>query len=114
MATYISDIERRLALVELLTHEDPVDRLRRHRIVLEGHPDRYKQVQHLASAYVQMKLHELRERESFRQPTNDAGVRHDGPTVAVGCHVIDDGHSDLDRNAAAPIMRIPLFDRSTS
>lgn len=70
MATYISDIERRLALVELLTHADPVDQLRRHRVVLEGHPERFKQLPQLAAVYVQMKLHELRERESCRQPTN--------------------------------------------
>ena len=85
MATYISDIERRLALVELLAHADPVDNLRRHRLVFEGHPDRYKQVPQLASVYVQMKLNELRERESLRQPTNVVQESATSPVDVMAC-----------------------------
>ena len=57
MAAYdISDIERRAALTELILKVDPLDAVRRHRVVFTGSPDRHTQLPRLAAAYVQAKL----------------------------------------------------------
>jgi len=57
MAAYdISDIERRAALTELILKADPLDAVRRHRVVFTGSPDRHTQLPRLAAAYVQAKL----------------------------------------------------------
>lgn len=66
MSTH-ADLERRLAMIELLSRPDPFDALRIHRRVLEGRADRHTQLPRLASAYVQGRLLEMRERESGRE-----------------------------------------------
>jgi len=58
-----SDLARRQALIELLAKSDPFDAQRRHRLVLEGRPDRHSEVLRLASIYIQTKLLEMRGRE---------------------------------------------------
>ena len=63
MAEYsVGDRERRLALTELVLKADPLDKIRRHRIVCAGSPDRHAQLPRLAAAYVQAKLLELHDR----------------------------------------------------
>ena len=64
---FISDIERRQALVELLAKSDPIDAHRRHRRVFEGREDRYRLLPYLAGAYVQTRLVEWRERAMLRE-----------------------------------------------
>jgi hypothetical protein len=61
-----ADIERRMAIVELLSIPDPAPLRRGHRLVLPGKPDRHRQLPWLAAAFVQQKLLELREREAVR------------------------------------------------
>ena len=57
------DIERRLAIADLLARPDPPDLARRtHRLRLEGKPDRFEMVPRLAAAFVQRKLLFLHER----------------------------------------------------
>ena len=56
------DMERRLAIAELLARPDPPDMRRGHRLRLAGKPDRYKQVALLSAAFVQSKLLALHER----------------------------------------------------
>jgi hypothetical protein len=63
------DMERRRALVELLARPEALDQRRRHRLILEGRPDRHQQLPRLASAYVQAKLLELRDRQALREVT---------------------------------------------
>jgi hypothetical protein len=63
-AYYGSDIERRAALTESMLRADPLDAVRRHRIVCDGSPDRHMQLPRLAAAYVQAKLVERLERRS--------------------------------------------------
>ena len=81
-----TDVERRMALVELLSRADPPDIRRGHRRVLEGHPERHKQIAQIVSAYVQRHLLEIREREALRnrQPemASGTGVQAEGWTVA--------------------------------
>ena len=62
----ISDIQRREAVCELLSMPDPFDALRRHRLVLEGRPDRYDQIPQITAVYVQTKLSGLRDRAALR------------------------------------------------
>jgi hypothetical protein len=57
------DIERRLAISELLAQPDPPEMCRRaHRRTLAGKPDRYDLVPLLSAAFVQAKLLALHER----------------------------------------------------
>ena len=59
------DIERRLAIAELLTQPDPPELHHRgHRVRLEGKPERFDLVPRLASAFVQAKLLALHERRA--------------------------------------------------
>jgi hypothetical protein len=57
-----AEIERRQALIELMTQPDEPPLHRGHRLVLEGCPERHQQCAALAAAYVQAAL--LRWRES--------------------------------------------------
>jgi hypothetical protein len=61
-----ADIERRQAIVDLLSIPDPAPLRRGHRFVLPGKPDRHQQLPLLAAAFVQQKLLELREREDLQ------------------------------------------------
>lgn len=59
------DIERRLAIADLLARPDPPDLARRtHRLRFEGKPDRFEMVPRLAAAFVQQKLLFLHERRA--------------------------------------------------
>jgi hypothetical protein len=59
------DVERRLAIADLLAQPDPPDLGRRgHRVRVEGKPDRFNLVPMLAAAFVQQKLLTLHERRS--------------------------------------------------
>jgi hypothetical protein len=61
------DIERRQAIVELLSMPDSPDLHRSHRLTVEGRPDRHQLVPQLAAAFVQARLLDLREREALRE-----------------------------------------------
>jgi hypothetical protein len=61
-----ADIERRQAIVDLLSIPDSAHLRRGHRLVLPGKPDRHQQLPLLAAAFVQQKLLELGEREAYR------------------------------------------------
>ena len=59
------DVERRLAIADLLAQPDPPDLGRRaHRVRVEGKPERFNLVPVLAAAFVQQKLLTLHERRS--------------------------------------------------
>jgi hypothetical protein len=58
------DIQRRLAIAELLAQPDPPELRRGHRLRLDGKPERYDQVPRLSAAFVQAKLLALHERRS--------------------------------------------------
>ena len=58
------DMERRLAIAELLARPDPPELRRGHRQRLAGKPDRYSQVPLLSAAFVQSKLLALHERRA--------------------------------------------------
>ena len=58
------DVERRVAIAELLTQPDPPELRRGHRLRLEGKPDRFDLVPLLAAAFVQAKLLALHERRA--------------------------------------------------
>jgi hypothetical protein len=60
-----SNIERRLAIVDLLSRPDSPDLHRGHRLILEGKADRYRIVPQLASVFIQAKLLELCERRAL-------------------------------------------------
>jgi hypothetical protein len=63
------DIERRLAIAELLAQPDPTDLgPRRTRLCLEGKPDRFDLVPLLAAAFVQQCMLELHERRAEAHP----------------------------------------------
>lgn len=57
-----ADLARRYALYELLTMPDPPDIRRGHILRFEGKPERHRLLPYLASAFVQAKLLEIRER----------------------------------------------------
>jgi len=57
-----TDLERRIALAELLAAPDPPELKRGFSLRLEGKPDRYRLLPVLAATFVQTKLLELRER----------------------------------------------------
>jgi hypothetical protein len=58
----LAEIERRQALIELMTLPDEASLRRGHRLVFEGRPDRYRLCPMLAAAYAQTTLLRLRER----------------------------------------------------
>ena len=59
------DIERRLAITDLLAQPDPPDLVRRgNRLSVEGKPDRFDLVPQLAAVFVQRKLLSLHERRA--------------------------------------------------
>jgi hypothetical protein len=58
-----SDIERQLALMELLSRPDSPDLRRGARRTLAGCPERYALVPQLTAAFVQAKLLDLSERD---------------------------------------------------
>jgi hypothetical protein len=59
------DVERRLAIADLLAQPDPPELGRRgHRMRVEGKPERFDLVPVLAAAFVQQKLLSLHERRS--------------------------------------------------
>jgi hypothetical protein len=60
-----SDIERRLAIVDLMSRPDGPELHRGHRLILEGKADRYRLVPRLASVFIQAKLLELSERRAL-------------------------------------------------
>ena len=64
VAVLDADIERRQAIVELLSIPDAPSLRRGHRLILPGKPDRHQLVPSLAAAFVQQKLLELHEREA--------------------------------------------------
>jgi hypothetical protein len=56
------DVQRRLAIAELLAQPDPPELRRGHRLRLEGKPDRYALLPLLAAVFVQDKLLALSDR----------------------------------------------------
>ena len=59
------DVERRLAIADLLAQPDPPDLGRRaYRVLIEGRPDRFDLVPQLAAVFVQRKLLSLHERRA--------------------------------------------------
>jgi hypothetical protein len=68
----VVDLERRQAIVDLLSRPDATDRQRRFRQTLAGSPQRYQWVPYLASVFIQSKLLELRERDASRQHQDEA------------------------------------------
>jgi hypothetical protein len=66
------DIERRLAIAELLAQPDPPDIRRGHRQRFEGKPERYDLVPQLSAVFVQAKLLALQERRSEVSPAGPA------------------------------------------
>ena len=60
------NLERRQAIIDLLSMPDSPDLHRGHRLTLEGRADRYHLVPYLVSAFVQARLLELRERDLVR------------------------------------------------
>ncbi len=59
------DIERRIALTELMAVPDPPELKRGHRRRFEGRPDRYKLLPTLAMLFAQTRLIEFHERASY-------------------------------------------------
>ena len=63
-----SDMDRRQALVDLLSRPDSPDLHHRgNRITVEGRSDRYLMLPYLAATFVQAKLTEFGEREQWRE-----------------------------------------------
>jgi hypothetical protein len=58
------DIERRLAIAELLAQPDPPELQRGHRLRFDGKPDRHEWVPVLSAVFVQNKLLALQERRA--------------------------------------------------
>jgi hypothetical protein len=81
------DIERRLAIAELLAQPDPPELHRRgHRVRLEGKPERFDLVPRLASAFVQAKLlalHERRAEAVMMMPQGQLTARQRAPEQAL-------------------------------
>jgi hypothetical protein len=61
-----ADIERRQAIVDLLSIPDGPYLRRSHRLTLAGKPERFELVPRLAAIFVQQKLLDLRERDAAR------------------------------------------------
>jgi hypothetical protein len=53
-----------------LSLPDTPDLHRSHRLTVEGRPDRYQLLPHLAAVFVQARLLDLQEREGLRQSTS--------------------------------------------
>ena len=66
------DLERRLAIAELLAQPDPPELRRAHRLSLAGKPERFELVPQLSAVFVQAKLLALHER---RAEINEAHTR---------------------------------------
>jgi hypothetical protein len=60
------DLERRVALTELMATPDPPELKRGHRQRFEGRPDRYEMVPMLAMLFAQTRLIEFQERAGYR------------------------------------------------
>lgn len=71
-----SDMIRRQAIADLLAIPDAPDLRRGHRITVEGSPDRYRQIQYLASVFIQTKLVALQERETAAARAGLGETRH--------------------------------------
>jgi hypothetical protein len=57
------ELERRQALMELMETTDEFDKLRRHRVIFPGDPDRFTTlIPHVMSAFVQGRLLEIEHR----------------------------------------------------
>jgi hypothetical protein len=73
------DIERRLAIAELLAQPDPPELRRGHRLQLPGKPERFELVPVLSASFVQAKLLALHERrsehEAFHTATQPVAAR---------------------------------------
>jgi hypothetical protein len=61
------DIQRRLAIAELLTQPDPPEMRRGNRICLPGKPERFDLVPRLSAVFVQAKLLALHERRDTQR-----------------------------------------------
>lgn len=73
------DIERRLAIADLLAQPDPTDLgPRRTRLCLEGKPDRFDLLPLLAAAFVQQRMLELHERRAEAHTTDSGAPPADG------------------------------------
>ena len=78
-----SELERRQAIIDLLSIPDSPDLHRGHRLTLEGRKDRYHLVPNLAAAFVQSKLLEMRV-ESLNEYAIDSWVvSHDSSNAAA-------------------------------
>jgi len=60
------DLERRIALTELMAAPDPPELRRGNRQRFEGRPDRYEMLPVLAMLFAQTRLIEFQERASYR------------------------------------------------
>ena len=60
------DLERRIALTELMDTPDPPDIKRGHRQKFEGRPDRFEMLPTLAMLFAQTRLIEFQERADYR------------------------------------------------
>jgi hypothetical protein len=60
------DLERRIALTELMAAPDPPDIKRGNRQRFEGRPDRYEMLPTLAMLFAQTRLIEFQERNEYR------------------------------------------------
>ncbi len=62
----ILDLERRIALTELMAAPDPPELKRGNRQRFEGSPDRYEMLPMLAMLFAQTRLIEFQERAGYR------------------------------------------------
>ena len=60
------DLERRIALTELMDTPDPPELKRGHRQRFEGRPDRFEMLPTLAMLFAQTRLIEFQERAEYR------------------------------------------------
>ncbi len=73
------DLERRLAIAELLAQSDPPELPRRsHRVRVHGKPDRYALVAQLSAVFVQRKLLALEERREINVERVRRNIRWGG------------------------------------
>jgi hypothetical protein len=61
-----SEIEKRQALIALLSLPDSPDLRRGHRLTFEGRADRYRMLPHLTATFIQYHMVELEERGSWK------------------------------------------------
>lgn len=81
-----SEIEKRHALIALLSLPDSPDLRRGHRLTLEGRADRHRILPRLAATFVQQHLVDLDERRSWESSSQPA-QGEDGGAAAIN----DDG-----------------------